>query len=697
MKPFDVEIFDPHPPRIVPDTARIVSALQNATLHPLDLLVRESIQNSLDAALDENKKRDVRVQFSVGDFDVDRFADYLGTKCAARIKIGLKKFHPGRRFISIRDSECSGLTGDPASKDSNLYKLVYGFLDGKDSDNAAAGGSYGVGKTVFLHFGIGFVCYYSQTKKGQYLALFYCNNNNRRDLFDKSFMPYQLAWWGRYADGLSGAVDPVTDGAFISQFLSVFGVKPYREGETGTTVIIPFFNEEIANNERRDFAPWLNSIHDYLRFSVLKWYVPRFRGDLKLLANDSGCDFRSYRWGRFLRCTFPDNKPLSLLDSQSISVGEKKIFGLIRDLYDVAIGSMDPPKEVYRIQVEHRNSAKHNLYFASPTIGWFAIKKINYIDGEYGNTNSVLSALAPENSIEDRRGFVLYCRKPGMIMTYDDSWGRVLSQVNKTSAEFFVGIFVVNSDNVVYSDPAKLVKLCPLDQLFRETEKSDHYGWPSDAYSHGIKLVNSIIAQLKRDVSSRYSEIDQDPSLAAKGDISRGLGGVFMSGRTGFGGSPDFPEGNGGIYDPGAGEEGNNGAGKGSNSQGRSGKTKRTIIKFGDPSFQADGDGVIVKVPIQIHAAKNDTDIRFDVAVETDGAPLTADQWNLNDGAFPIKALSFYPLGDKQSCEVKCEINAELATFDIDLSAAVDHTIDWCLAYSVDRTDMSTLLLRKDV
>ena len=691
MTGFDVEIFNPYPPRMVPDTARIVSALQNTTLHPLDLLVRESIQNSLDAALDDNVERDVRIDFERGEFNVKAFSEFLGPQCAFRLDRGVKKLGLGNKFIAIRDGRCTGLTGDPKSSESNLYKLVYGFLDGKDVDNASAGGSYGVGKTVFLHFGIGFVCYYSRTTEGQRLALFYCKNNNKSDIFEKGFMPYQIAWWGRKEAVSSHAVCPISDESFIIRFLEVFNLRPYAEGETGTTVVIPFFDENIALGESKRFAPWLFSIDDYLRFSVLKWYVPRCRGDLKILANDRDERFRSYAWGRYLRCRFPDGKPLSLLpDGGSVSVAERKIFGLIRDLYDTAIGKIPQANDIYRFEVTHRNSPTNKLYFSSPTMGWFAVKKINYSAGEFSDTGAVLTALAPENSIEDRRGFVLYCRKPGMIMTYDDSWGRVLSQVKCTGAEFFVGIFAVNSNNNVYADPSKWHLVCPLDQLFRETEKSDHYGWPADASSHGLKLVNSIISSIRGSVSSKFAGQEADSSSTPKGDVSRGLGGVFMTGRTGFGGRPDSPYGNGGVEDDDISVEG-----EGDDTDGVkrkvSGRIRTTEISFGEPSFEARGNDVVVTVPTVICAAEKDCNIRLEVAVETDSSPLTAATWDESDGSFPIKVLSF-----KSEKSLSCIVDESTASYEINMSGNAGVKVECVLAYAVSRTDMSTLIIRRE-
>lgn len=687
MVAFDAEIFNPDPPRMVPDTRKIVTALQNTTLHPLDLLVRESVQNSLDAAIDDDPTSDVRIEFKRGTFDTAAFAETLGLDCSGRLRSWLANHAVGDRYIAVRDSHCTGLTGDPKDPMSNVYKLVYGFLDGKDEDNAGAGGSYGVGKTVFLHFGIGFVCYYSRIGSKQRLSMFYCRNGINRSIFEKSFMPYQLAWWGkRDPNSRNGAVYPIEDDYFIEEFLKVFDIKPYGRNETGTTVIVPFFDEKVAVGEQNQFTPWLDSVDDYLRYSFLKWYAPRFRRDLKELADEGGGVLRDYGWGRYLRCRFPDGKNISLVSNESVSVAERKIFGLIRDLYDVAREKVRSMPDTYRIPVTHRDAPSKGVYFRTPTIGWLAIRKINYLVGEFKDTLTVLRSLAPEGEIEDRKGFILYCRKPGMIMTYDESWGKVLSQAKRSMGEFFIGVFVVNSENSVRSSLGSYGSVIPLDQLFRETEKSDHYGWPTDAASHGLKLINTIVNKLKSEVAQKYADFEAVVDKRPKGDISRGLGAVFMSGRMGFGETRLFPEGNGGVDERPEPRDRSQGS-----------RVRRTRIVIGDPAFAVNGEAIDVSVPILVTAAEKDASVRLEIAVEADGSPITAMNWNSSDGEFPISVIDFVNKPKDETRTVSVKIDEVGVAVDLDFSQACNIPVECLLTYTVNRTDMSTLVMRKGV
>ena len=51
-----------------------------------------------------------------------------------------------------------------------------------------------------------------------------------------------IAWWGEINENL---VYPITDSNDIKDFLKIFNISPYRNEETGTTIIIPYINQLI--------------------------------------------------------------------------------------------------------------------------------------------------------------------------------------------------------------------------------------------------------------------------------------------------------------------------------------------------------------------------------------------------------------------------------------------------------------------
>ena len=82
----------------------VLKMMPNKSIPLLDLLVRESIQNSLDAQIPNAKE--VKVDIRHGSFDIDSLANYIE-------KIGSKlRRYTHNQFISIRDSNTIGLIGN---------------------------------------------------------------------------------------------------------------------------------------------------------------------------------------------------------------------------------------------------------------------------------------------------------------------------------------------------------------------------------------------------------------------------------------------------------------------------------------------------------------------------------------------------------------------------------------------------------
>ena len=92
-------------------------------------------------------------------------------------------------------------------------------------------------------------------------------------------------WWG-IRDGED--LLPLQDMDSIKRILDVFGVKPFKANETGTSIIIPYIKtkellegiipveSDIRPDIREHFVSiWASSISDYLRLAVQKWYAPK--------------------------------------------------------------------------------------------------------------------------------------------------------------------------------------------------------------------------------------------------------------------------------------------------------------------------------------------------------------------------------------------------------------------------------------
>lgn len=105
-----IEIAEPG--RMTQSGSSLLRLIQNNDMPLLDLLVRESVQNCLDAHLESADA--VKVDFLSGYFESDAFLLHLdGVKDAMESRFPEKRY----RFLAIRDSHTTGLTGPLHYKD----------------------------------------------------------------------------------------------------------------------------------------------------------------------------------------------------------------------------------------------------------------------------------------------------------------------------------------------------------------------------------------------------------------------------------------------------------------------------------------------------------------------------------------------------------------------------------------------------
>lgn len=145
------------------DSNSIFRGLQNYDMPLLDLFVRESLQNSLDAA--NANEEEVPVLFDTGSFSNERLASHFSGIDLLK-KFGKKEY----KFLTVQDYKTKGLSGPACHADvkgnqyGNFQKLVYQIQ--KPQENTGAGGSHGLGKTIYFRLGlIGLVIFYTRIKK----------------------------------------------------------------------------------------------------------------------------------------------------------------------------------------------------------------------------------------------------------------------------------------------------------------------------------------------------------------------------------------------------------------------------------------------------------------------------------------------------------------------------------------------------
>ena len=267
-----------------------LKSLQNDNIPELDLLVRESIQNSSDASIGI-PGQSYCVNYTTGKFKPADFNDFLSD-----IKEKLNERFPTHYadFLEIRDTGTSGLTGCIRKSEikfddhGNFFKLIYDT--GKRQTQANAGGNWGFGKSVYYRVGIGIVIFYSRIKTDAgfesrlIITLVEDEGKKKPDGTDATILnsiePQSAgkAWWG-IQDGED--LLPLSDEEFINAVLAVFGLSPFLGNKTGTSIIIPYIDSEkllsdiipagadIREDVQEAFTGvWCQTIADYLRLSI---------------------------------------------------------------------------------------------------------------------------------------------------------------------------------------------------------------------------------------------------------------------------------------------------------------------------------------------------------------------------------------------------------------------------------------------
>lgn len=534
-----IEIAEPG--RMTQTGSSLLKLIQNNNMPALDLLVRESIQNSLDARKDDS--RYVEVDYLTGRFESVRLAQELeGITDALKQRFPEKKYD----YIAVRDSNTTGLTGEMDYKKvknneyGNLLKLIYEIC--KPQDAEGAGGSWGIGKTVYFRIGIGLVIYYSRIKNadGSYasrLAASFVENETAPDAMIPVYNDQAkrgIAWWGTLTG--ENVTQPVTEENYITDFLKIFGIAQYVGDQTGTTIIIPYTDsEKLLNSNRIEYLNgkgqqinpyWYQSIEDYLKVSVQRWYAPRLNN-------------QKYNSGAFLRTRINET-----------GIGQdsmEPVFKVIQALYNRAgfveeDDILTPLGDAVKVEsVNLRNCLNET------SSGKIAYVKVSQ---ELLGMNAPLNKPEPymyfncEIRDEDvNRPVICFTRKPAMVVSYESVGAWVSSIPTTGKDEYILAIFVLNSWNTL--------KGCPenrsLEEYVRRSEMADHTSWEDwSEGSYNPRIITKIQNGVNKIISKEYTSVP----AAEKPKVNSGLGKLFgdmLLPPDGFGKrpGPDTGSGNG--------------------------------------------------------------------------------------------------------------------------------------------------------
>lgn len=595
MEQMKIEILKPS--NMVQKGSALRRLLMNDHTPVMDLLVRESIQNSLDAAAHkDNTSYPVSVHFRVGSFDNVRLNNSL-----EGVTEKLNRRFPNNgteyKYLSITDKGTQGLTGKMNIEDvtddnaGNLINLVYDIC--KPQDNEGSGGSWGIGKTVYFRIGIGLVIYYSRVLNPQTNK---CESRLVASLVEdeklsnavipqyEHFPKYGIAWWGE--ELRENKTLPITDENYIREFLTIFGIPEFKGvNDIGTTIIIPYINESmlLKNNANewddycKGFSPyWMKSMEEYLRVAVQRWYFPRL-------------DNRYNQNAKRLKVKIND----SVVESDSFL----PIFKLEQALYNRASGGKDCGDYLLGYDVKTEN-IRINSVLEEPLAGCVSFVKVN---------KKVVGMCPPDNELHPNINFnipikdptkndavIAYCRKPGMIVSYDqDLWARNVPSCS--SEDFILAVFVLNSQN-------RLTSGISLEEYIRKGEHADHSSW-NDSCIDGTNPI--IVSRIQTRVSKKLSEVfseEDDNSPRKNSGLGKFLGDMILP-PIGFGSqSTNRP--------------------KGESSGGASSKSN---VKYKLENVDYNGD--LVSINYKVSAAFDAKEFGFTALLSSESTSITFDTW----------------------------------------------------------------------
>ena len=615
--------------RMAQHGSALIKLLQNNSMPTLDLIVRESVQNSLDASLDGEGF--VQVEFNTQEFYTANLVRHF-----QGIDIKLLTRYQGNKYnlLEIRDRNTTGLTGPLHYSEvrnnqyGNLLKLIYEISMPQQKEGA--GGSWGLGKTVYFRPGIGLVIYYSRirTGAGKYesrLAACLVEDESKKNALipaEKNEPRRGIAWWGK--PYVNGSTVPLTDDDEISEILHDIGIKEYKYNETGTSVIIPFLKDDRLKEKNNEYnedgeiqnvykPPWHSSVAEYIRIACQRWYAPRIEN-------------RQYTLGRWLRIAvngefieFSDMLPLfkvfqTLYNRVDISKGE--IAKSSRGFSDISSA------EIYTEQISTRK-----ILSEGGGVGWISFVKLN---------RQQMGMLPPDNhpspfvqinsnGVGDLNPpIITYTRKPGMIVGYETT-GKWTDSIPKCAeGEYIIGIFILNSRNRINKE----IKDISLEEYTRNCERADHLSWTD--WSEGfakIHVIERIQKGVTKCIRERYSENESPPIYKQNLGLAQKIGQIILP-DTDFGTRPNFPP-----------KPGNAGG------EPKFIKKGSSLKIIGEPKYENDD----VIFDFKISCGCDVKDMKLELMILTEGGAMNASTWEGETGTglpFPvnIKRITIYKI-----------------------------------------------------
>lgn len=516
-----IEIAEPG--RMTQSGSSLLRLIQNNDMPLLDLLVRESVQNCLDAHRDSVDA--VHVDFLSGYFESDAFLQHLdGVRDAMETRFPEKRY----RFLAIRDSNTTGLTGPLHYKDvvdqdyGNLLKLIYEIS--KPQQNEGAGGSWGLGKTVYFRIGIGMVMYYSRIQEDGIFKSRLAVSMVEDETKEESIIPKLnamakrgIAWWGENVPGKGdNDTQPLQDERTISRILKAFSIEPYEDEETGTTIVIPYIDDQkLLNSNKIEYETvngmqinpaWRKTVEDYLPIAIQRWYAPR-------LWNSA------YKYGPCLHAT---------VNGKKCTIEGEPFYMLLQSLYNAAATvakNEDRIENGIEIHVREINTRRLLEHSCAGHIAFAKVSEAALL--ELPPDNKPLPYIYANKEIYEGTSnppLIAFCRKPGMVVSYEtnSNWADGIDRTVR--GEYIIAFFVLDSGVHFKKEACGDLSL---EEYIRKAELADHTSW-KDMTLTGCSIASPrIVQRIQNGVSKEISKQYADTPVVQKSHTNVGLGKLF--------------------------------------------------------------------------------------------------------------------------------------------------------------------------
>ena len=524
-----LKYFPLHPGPMQEHGSSLLRLIQNDNMIPLDLLVRESVQNSLDASI--KPLEPVSICFNVKKHFTDDLAELL-----PEIAEGLRrKFDGAHKLLEIRDTGTHGLTGPlslgyEGETSRNFVKLVYEISQPQEKKDA--GGSWGLGKTVYYRMGGGLVFYYSRIRKDTVfedrLAVCFVENESLTDRV-MSASKTGIAWWGGENFVRDGKEWPcaLKDRDVIEKIIFRLGVSPFAENETGTSVIIPFLRQDLLPQhqaiEEDDEAyiplnssysiPWYGGISGYIKYSLLKWYAVR-------ISNDQ---YPLIAWGSRLD---------AYVDGVDVSENLPPLYSVIQALFNQAheVDSSyytwpEPLQDDILIAPITLRGKTFTGDYCAGSIAAVRLTREQLGMGAPDNENSPFTYLLNKGEDSECVPIIGYLRSPGMIISWnDEKWLNALKSGEE--GKYIIALFVPYSAQLFSSEMAAKTKCEKLEEYLRSVELADHSSWVDKP---SMNIVQRITKGVQKEINDKFFPVSiKNNEIIADLGMSRLLADAFL-------------------------------------------------------------------------------------------------------------------------------------------------------------------------